>query len=415
MSLTDCRNAELCTITDEYTGGEARTIPGLVYVAFGSDGNPIIEHYSGTTGISSATRMSPDTIFWLASFTKLATSVACMQLVEQGVLNLDSPEQLEGICPELQAVKVLQRCPDGTFELVDKNKRISLRMLLNHTAGFAYAFEDAKLAEYGRPVGFDDFGGSRDDLFQRPLVNQPGDKFQYGTSMDWVGIVIERATGLDLEDYFRANIFAPLGMHSVSFFPSEDAKANLAYMHQRLSDGTLITQEHLYRRPLVGGGEQADDKRFCAAGHGCFGKPAEFRKLIAVLLNDGVDAGTGTRLLQSQTVEEMFTDQIPDKPRFSNTLVPVAKPWLANATPLSPMPEGHTEGWGLSFSISHVAEDGGRAAGSASWEGLANLFWFADRKNKVGGIIASQILPYGDAAVLECLARVEKGLYSALK
>ena len=129
----------------------------------------------------------------------------------------------------------------------------------------------------------------------------------------------------------------------------------------------------------------------------------------------------------------MFKDQIPDKPRFSNTVVPAAKPWLANGTPLSPMPEGHTEGWGLSFSVSHFAEDTGRAEGSASWEGAANLFWFADRKNKVGGIIAAQILPYGgqlhcltlsrivpannadiDSAVIECSSRVEKGIYGAL-
>lgn len=95
----------------------------------------------------------------------------------------------------------------------------------------------------------------------------------------------------------------------------------------------------------------------------------------------------------------MFTDQIPDKPRFSNVSVPVAKPELANPTPLTPMPDDHTEGWGLSFSINHFPESTGRAAGSASWEGLANLFWFADRKNNVGGIIASQILPYGGKSI----------------
>jgi hypothetical protein len=92
---------------------------------------------------------------------------------------------------------------------------------------------------------------------------------------------------------------------------------------------------------------------------------------------------------------EMFKDQIPDKPRFSNVSVPVAKPELANPTPLTPMPDDHTEGWGLSFSISHFAEATGRAPAAGNWEGLPNLFWFADRKNNIGGIIASQILPYG--------------------
>lgn len=91
----------------------------------------------------------------------------------------------------------------------------------------------------------------------------------------------------------------------------------------------------------------------------------------------------------------MFKDQIPDKPRYSNVCVPVAKTWLANATPLEPMPDDHTEGWGLSWSISHQPTETGRSAGTASWEGLANLYWFADRENGLGGIIATQILPYG--------------------
>ncbi|KAL9473856.1 hypothetical protein ACSS6W_008236 [Trichoderma asperelloides] len=299
MSLSDRRKAELCSLIDEYTGGEERKIPGLVYIGFRRAGDPIIEHYSGTTGISSAKPMSQETIFWVASFTKIATSIACMQLVEKGFLDLDSTEQLEAICPELQAIKVLNTRQDGTFELVEKTRKISLRMLLNHTgmsntnatkkspahghlAGFGYAFEDARLAQYGRPIGFDDFGGSREDLFSRPLVNQPGEVFQYGTSMDWVGIVIERTTGLDLENYFQKNIFEPLGMNSVSFFPSDNAKANLAYMHQRLRDADVLLLEAM--------DVLASQPNF---------------ELIAVFLNDGVDASTGYRILQSQTVDDV--------------------------------------------------------------------------------------------------------------
>ncbi|KAF9772952.1 hypothetical protein IL306_009290 [Fusarium sp. DS 682] len=90
----------------------------------------------------------------------------------------------------------------------------------------------------------------------------------------------------------------------------------------------------------------------------------------------------------------MSTDQNTDKRRFSNVSVPVARLELANPTPLTLMPNSHTEGWGLSFSISHFPESTGRVAGSESWEGLTNLFWFADRKNNIGGIIASHILPY---------------------
>ncbi|KAM0428475.1 hypothetical protein ACHAPT_006835 [Fusarium lateritium] len=405
---------KLRDIIDEYTSGSVdRKIPGLVYLAFRNDGHPIFQHVSGTRGMSSQDLMSTDTIFYLASFTKVATSVSCMQLVERNLLHLDDADEVERICPELRDVKVLTRTADGGFELVDKKRRITLRMLLNHTAGFGYAFEDDRLAEFTRPVGADDFSGEAVELANRPLVNQPGEKFQYGISMDWVGVMIERVTGKSLDEYFKTNIFQPLGMNSVTFHPSEEAKANMAYMHRRSVDEKLATTDHFYRRPLLAHGE--GNSVPCAGGHGCFGKPAEFGRLISLLLNDGIDKETGVCLLRPETVQDMFTDQIPDKPRFSNVCVPVAKPELANPTPLTPMPDDHTEGWGMSFSISHFPSDTGRAVGTASWEGLANLFWFADRKNNIGGIIASQIIPYGDRLVLECSDRVETEIYKALQ
>lgn len=91
----------------------------------------------------------------------------------------------------------------------------------------------------------------------------------------------------------------------------------------------------------------------------------------------------------------MFTDQISDKPIFINEPVPTANPLLANPTPIFPGPADATSGWGLTFALSHDPSPSGRAVGTGSWEGLANLFWFADRTRGLGGIIASQILPYG--------------------
>jgi len=91
----------------------------------------------------------------------------------------------------------------------------------------------------------------------------------------------------------------------------------------------------------------------------------------------------------------MFSDQISEMPRPCDQEWPSAKPWLANGTPLVPTPAGTTEGWGLSFSLSHQKSHTGRPAGVGSWEGIANLFWFADRITGIAGIIATQILPYG--------------------
>lgn len=147
-------------------------------------------------------------------------------------------------------------------------------MLHQLPAGFGYAFEDLKLRDWSRPVGIDDFSGDINDVLNRPLVNQPGTKFQYGVGVDWAGKLVERVTGLSLEEYFQAFIFTPLGIKNITFFPSEDMKSSMAYMHSRASDGTLSIRDHLYRRPLLPDARQS--RAFCMGGGGCFGKPIEY-------------------------------------------------------------------------------------------------------------------------------------------
>ena len=104
-------------------------IPGTSVVIVGRDGKELFAHSAGKRGVKSSEPMTLDNIFWIASCTKMIVGIACMQLVEKGVLKLNDGEQIEKLCPELKEIKVLQ--DDGT--LVEKNKKITLRMLLNHT------------------------------------------------------------------------------------------------------------------------------------------------------------------------------------------------------------------------------------------------------------------------------------------
>lgn len=119
----------------------------------------------------------------------------------------------------------------------------------------------------------------------RPLVNQPGETFQYGTSMDWVGVIIERASGQSLEDYFQKNILTPLNMAGISFYPSKDAISKLACMHRRLRSGKLEQTDHLYRKPLLAVLSGQTEGLYCAGGHGCFGRPAEFSSTAIPILS----------------------------------------------------------------------------------------------------------------------------------
>lgn len=133
-----------------------------------------------------------------------------------------------------------------------------------------------------------------------------------------------------------------------------------------------------------------------------------------MLLNDGVSSQTGNRILQKSTVDEMFRNQIPQFPDFGRQGITAAKKHLTNDLPdLSPNP-GKPQGWGLSFMLAGSSPTG-RSETTASWGGLANLFWWADRENGVGGMIATQILPFADMKVIGLLIQLEALVYADKK
>lgn len=119
-------------VLDQATSEPASSIPGLVYCTVNQQGE-VFGHAAGKRGLDSPEPMTLDTTFWIASCTKLITSIACMQMVEQGKLALDDVDQVESLAPELKAVQVLERTSDEGFRLVPKNRGITLRMLLTHT------------------------------------------------------------------------------------------------------------------------------------------------------------------------------------------------------------------------------------------------------------------------------------------
>jgi len=99
--------------------------------------------------------------------------------------------------------------------------------------------------DYGRAggmgtnaVGYDVFAGDEKDILRQPLVNQPGSTWEYGINIDWAGIIVERSTNMTLNDYFQKNIFSPLGLQSISFFPNQHMRDNITTMLQRAPDGT---------------------------------------------------------------------------------------------------------------------------------------------------------------------------------
>lgn len=130
-SLSSSTVQQLQQVVDGFSDKQ-NGIPGSVVVVVGKDGKELFAHASGKRGHITDEPMNLDHVFWIASCTKMITGIACMQLVEKNVLSLDDTSQVEKLCPELRNVKVL----DKSGQLVERNKPITLRMLLAHTGRF---------------------------------------------------------------------------------------------------------------------------------------------------------------------------------------------------------------------------------------------------------------------------------------
>lgn len=179
MPLTEKTLNTLRATIDSACNDRRKGIPGAAVVVVGKDGDELFAHSSGPRGVASREDMTLDSVFWIASCTKMITGIACMQLVEKGLLRLDDGEQIEGLCPELRALKVLRE--DGTLE--EKKRPITLRMMLSHTGGFGYTFFNERLRDWGYPAGVDEISGRFEDVIM-PLLFQPGEGWEYGVC--WV-------------------------------------------------------------------------------------------------------------------------------------------------------------------------------------------------------------------------------------
>lgn len=142
--LSDSSKDGIRTLMDEVTA-DPHKIPGCVAVVVDRDGKTLFSHASGKKGIDTKEPMTLDAVFWIASCTKMIGGIAAMQLVEQGKLALDDADLVERYCPELKTVRILKGFDEnGKAETVAKKNRITLRMLLSHTAGFEYDAADER-------------------------------------------------------------------------------------------------------------------------------------------------------------------------------------------------------------------------------------------------------------------------------
>lgn len=164
------------SILNAFTSEGPTGAPGLAFHAVDRSGKTLVEHQAGNLSVDSKEAVNKDTLFWIASCTKLVTAVALLQLVEQGKIGLDDAEAIKKLLPELGEKKVYADGVNGA----DQQKAITLRMLLSHTAGFGYVFFDPRLKCANEIEGQ---SGDVNDILNARLVNQPGSMWEYGVSL----------------------------------------------------------------------------------------------------------------------------------------------------------------------------------------------------------------------------------------
>ena len=371
---------------------EAGEVPGVVALA-ADDGGVIYEGAFGKRALDNDPAMSLDTVFWIASMTKAVTSVAAMQLVEQGSISLDEP--LSERLPELASIHVFEGFDAaGGPRLRPPRRQTTLRHLLTHTAGFTYDIWNADMRRYQQSAGIPGIIECKNATLHTPLVCDPGDRWEYGTSIDWVGRTVERLSGQSLEDYFREHIFGPLGMADTGFVIRHEQRSRLATMHVRQPDGTL--------RPIAF--EVPQQPEFYMGGGGLYSTGPDYLKFLRMLLGGG-QLGDA-RLLQSETVAEMGKNQIGD---LTVSRLETAIPSSSNDAEFFP---GMIKKWGLGYMITTEDAPTGRSAGSLAWAGLGNTYYWIDPNRRVTGLILTQILPFADARVLELFERFERAIYA---
>ncbi|RYP08668.1 hypothetical protein DL764_001796 [Monosporascus ibericus] len=354
------------------------TAPGIVVVAKSKDGKV---DYAKAFSRQGRTPYNLDTAMVISSMTKLPTSVAALQLVDRGLVALD--EDLSWLLPSLAKKGVLTSvADDGTLTVRRRQNPITLRSLIAHTSGAGYPFLDKRLGKIRTMQKHELRNGTVDEMFDLPLLFEPGEGWAYGTGLDWAGVVIEKLSGLSLDEYMKRNIWGPLGVPGGStFLPDQDPNVSDRRVPMAFRDGPEGPAVEKPGAPTV-----ADGLKVCFGGHGLIASMRDcFEVAYSLLLDDG-------RLLSSETAALMFQPQ----------LTPASRQALAEfmETPdmklLFPSPPINRD-YGLGGLLITGEEHEYWRNGALMWGGAANLNWFIDRSAGVCGVFGSQLMPPGDA------------------
>ncbi|MFK7864215.1 MAG: serine hydrolase domain-containing protein [Pseudohongiellaceae bacterium] len=345
---------------------------------------------NGMQDIESNSPMVEDSMFRIASQTKAIVSTGIMILHERG--QLDISHALERYIPEWADMQVAVATDDG-YTLEPAQRKITLRHLLTHTSGVSYGSGPAQ--EAWEEAGFQGwYFANRDEpiadsiarMGSLPLDAQPGSAWIYGYNTDILGVVIEKASGLSLDEFLRTEILEPLAMNDTHFYLPESKAGRLATVYQPSVKGGIeaipamdgMRSQGLY----VDGPRQS-----FSGGAGLLSTASDYAKFLQMTLNGG--ELNGERILSRKTIELMTTDHLGD---------------------LQFRPGS---GFGLGFSV--VTDLGTRGSlgseGEFGWGGAYHSTYWVDPVEDLVVVYLTQLIPAGD---IDDYSKLRSGIYQAI-
>jgi CubicO group peptidase (beta-lactamase class C family) len=354
--------------------------------------NAVVYHKShGFADFANKKPMPADAIYRIMSQTKAITSVAIMQLFEQGKLRLDQP--VGDFISEYATQTVLKEFnpADSSYTTEPAKRKITIRDLLSHRSGIDYAGigsdkMKAIYAKAGIPSGLGNTNAALLDkmksLGRLPLVHQPGEKFTYGLNTDLLGCLVEVISGKPLDEYFKVNIFEPLGMKDTYFTVPLEKSSRMPKVYTENAENQIILWDPTFRNldpnyPLF-------PRTYFSGGAGLSASTFDYAIFLQMLVNGGVY--NGKQILGRRTIELMTSPQIA----------------VGN------------DNFGLGFRITSKksADLNMFSEGTYSWGGYYGTSYYVDPKEKLIILIMTQHTPnsHGDFN-----QKVENIIYSSLK
>jgi methyl acetate hydrolase len=366
-------------------------VPNAVGVVADRDG-VVYEGAAGPRAVGGDVPVDADSMFRIASMTKMVATVALLQQVERGAVDLDAP--VERYLPDFGRVQVLEGFDGDTPVLRAPASQATVRHLATHTSGLSYWFWNADIVRWEKATGSGNALSGTKDTFDAPMVADPGTRFEYGINSDWLGRVVEAASGQSLDAYLDEHVLGPLGMTSTTFLMNDEQRSRSVPVHVPAAGGWVATDLDWNQHP-----------DWWAGGHGLYSTPRDYLTFQRMLLGGG--ALDGVRVLSEQSMADAFTNQIGDLE------FPAA---IATADPVSTCDFNAGPGWkwGWGLLLNTEQQPGMRAAGSGAWAGICNTHFWVDPASGVTAALHTQFLPFVTPAAWQAYTDFEKAVYASL-